>query len=307
LIAGTTLVSALLIGLLTIWLAHPGDFDNLGSSAEHRLRQRVVPLLKEGHRLLQEGEPAIAARVFSRAEDIAPHLEGVAEQRRQAERQIALQEQQQLDEEELAALFEEGNRALRAGRFDRATQVAQRLLEIDPENPDGLELTHRIKNSRAEARRRDRAATSQKAAETESRETTPQAVEPIRVAAVRPGAPSASEPRTQESRPEWSRLRIDLFSYLPKGVVTVYADDDQILLQPFRFTEKGRLFLKKGTAGRLEAEQRLSAGDAEFRIYVSSEGKETQIVNLPVSLKGGETHVLRIIVAENGSTSAQLD
>lgn len=307
LIAGATLVSALLIGLLTIWLAHPGDFDNLGSSAEHRLRQRVVPLLKEGHRLLQEGEPAIAARVFSRAEDIAPHLEGVAEQRRQAERQIALQEQQQLDEEEFAALFEEGNRALRAGRFDKATQVAQRLLEIDPENPDGLELTHRIKNSRAEARRRDRAATSQKAAETESRETTPQAVEPIRVAAVRPGAPSASEPRTQESRPEWSRLKIDLFSYLPKGVVTVYADDDQILLQPFRFTEKGRLFLKKGTAGRLEAEQRLSAGDAEFRIYVSSEGKETQIVNLPVSLKGGETHVLRIIVAENGSTSAQLD
>ena len=98
-----------------------------------------------------------------------------------------------------------------------------------------------------------------------------------------------------------------MFSYLPKGVVTVYADDDQILLQPFRFTEKGRLFLKKGTAGRLEAEQRISAGDSEFRIYVSSEGKETQTVNLPVSLMGGETHVLRIIVAENGSTSAQLD
>ena len=36
-------------------------------------------------------------------------------------------------------------------------------------------------------------------------------------------------------------------------------------------------------------------------------GKETQIVNVPASLLGGETHVLRIIVAENGSTSAQLD
>jgi len=307
LVAGATLVAALLFGLLTIWLAHPGDFDNLGSSAEHRLRQRVVPLLKEGRRLLQEGEPAIAARVFSRAEDIAPHLEGVIEQRKQAERQVLRQEQRLLDEEEFAVLFEEGTRALRAGRFDKATQVAQRLLEIDPENPDALELAHRIKNSRAEARRRAQADKTRQAAETESAVPSPRAVEPIRATTVSPRTQSASEPQTQESRPDWSRLKVDLFSYLPKGVVTVYADDDQILLQPFRFTEKGRLFLKKGTAGRLEAEQRLSAGDTEFRIYVSSEGKETQIVNLPVSLEGGETHVLRIIVAENGSTSAQLD
>ncbi len=76
---------------------------------------------------------------------------------------------------------------------------------------------------------------------------------------------------------------------------------------PFDLPRKGRLFLKKGTAGRLEAQQQISAGDTEFRIYVSSEGKETQIVNVPASLLGGETHVLRIIVAENGSTSAQLD
>ena len=306
LVAGVTLVSVLLVGWLTIWLAHPGDFDNLGSSAEHRLRTRVVPLLKEGHRLLHEGEPAIAARVFSRAEDIAPHLEGVTALRKQAERRVVLQEQRQMNEEEFAALFEEGTRALRSGRFDKAMQAAQRVLEIDPENPDALELAQRVKNSRAEARR-DPVATSRKVAETNSVEPSPQAVEPIRVSAGRPGTPPASEARTQESRPDWSRLKIDLFSYLPKGVVTVYSDDDQILLQPFRFTEKGRLFLKKGTAGRLEAEQRLSAGDAEFRIYVSAEGKETQIVNLPVSLKGGETHVLRIIVAENGSTSAQLD
>ena len=307
LIAGATLVSALLLGSLSIWLAHPGDFDNLGFSAEHRLRQRIVPLLKEGHRLLHEGEPVIAARVFSRAEDLAPHLSGVAEQRRRAEQQVALQQQQQLDEEEFAALFEEGTQALRAGRFTRATQVAQRLLEIDPENPDALELGHRVENARAEARRRAQEAERQKAEELAVAEANQPAVAPIRSATVAPTPTPVSEPQTETDLPDWSRLKVDLFSYLPKGVVTVYADDDQILLQPFRFTEKGRLFLKKGTAGRLEAEQRISAGDTEFRIYVSSEGKETQIVNLPVSLQGGETHVLRIIVAENGSTSAQLD
>ena len=308
LVAVLTLVAGLLLGSLTIWLAHPGDFDNLGFSAEHHLRQRIVPLLKEGHRLLQEDEPTIAARVFSRAEDIAPHLEGITELRKQAERQIAVQKQQQADEEELAVLFEEGTRALRAGRYDKATQVVQRLLEIDPESPDALELARRVKNSRAEARRRAQAAEkSQREAELEAAESSPVAVEPIRSASTAPRAPQPSDSPTSESVPDWSRLKVDLFSYLPKGVVTVYADDDQILLQPFRFTEKGRLFLKKGTAGRLEAEQRISAGDTEFRIYVSSEGKETQTVNLPVSLMGGETHVLRIIVAENGSTSAQLD
>lgn len=307
LVAVLTLVAGLLLGSLTIWLAHPGDFDNLGFSAEHRLRQRIVPLLKEGHRLLQEGEPSIAARVFSRAEDIAPHLEGITALRQQAERQVVLQEERLADEEEFATLFEEGTRALRAGRFDKATQVVQRLLELDPESPDALELAHRVKNSRSEARRRAQAAESQRQAELEAAETAPVAVEPIRVASTAPRAPQPSDSPASESLPDWSRLKVDLFSYLPKGVVTVYADDDQILLQPFRFTEKGRLFLKKGTAGRLEAEQRISAGDSEFRIYVSSEGKETQIVNLPVSLMGGETHVLRIIVAENGSTSAQLD
>ena len=306
-VAVSTLVAGLLLGSLTIWLASPGDSDNLGFSAEHRLRQRIVPLLKEGHRLLQEDEPEIAARVFSRAEDIAPHLEGITDLRKRAERQVVMQEQQLANEEEFATLFEEGTRALRAGRFDKATEVAQRLLELDPESPDALELAHRVKNSRAEARRRAQAAEDERQAELAAAEANRQAVEVIRPTAASSSVLQASEPPETESRPDWARLKVDLFSYLPKGVVTVYADDDQILLQPFRFTEKGRLFLKKGTAGRLEAEQRIAAGDSEFRIYVSSEGKETQIVNLPVSLVGGQTHVLRIIVAENGSTSAQLD
>ena len=307
LVACITLVSALLLGLLTIWLAHPGDFDNLSFSAEHRLRQRIVPLLKEGHRLLQEDEPAIAARVFSRAEDIAPHLEGVTELRKRAERQVVLQQEQKVNEEEFAALFEEGTRALRSGRFDKATQVVQALLDIDPESPGALELAHRVKNSRDEARRTAQAAAKQEAAEAEAAQVAPRAVEPIRAAVATPDAARGPRPDSPAARPDWSRLKVDLFSYLRKGVVTVYADDDQILLQPFRFTEKGRLFLKKGTAGRLEAQQQISAGETEFRIYVSSEGKETQIVNVPASLQGGETHVLRIIVAENGSTSAQLD
>ena len=104
-----------------------------------------------------------------------------------------------------------------------------------------------------------------------------------------------------------SYLQIDVFSYLPKGVVTIYSDEDQILLQPFRFVRKAGFVRRKKSAGRLERSVELPAGTSEFRIYVSAEGFETQTVNLTAKLVGGETHVLRLIIAENGSTSAQLN
>jgi len=100
---------------------------------------------------------------------------------------------------------------------------------------------------------------------------------------------------------------MDVFSYLSKGVLTVYADQDQILLQPFRFVQKSGFLRKKKTAGRLETSFVLPSGPTEFRIYVSADGQETQSVNLTADLTGGQTHVLRLIIAENGSASAQLN
>ena len=64
---------------------------------------------------------------------------------------------------------------------------------------------------------------------------------------------------------------------------------------------------KKKTAGRLETSMELPSGPTEFRIYVSADGQETQTVSLDANLNGGQTHVLRLIIAENGSASAQLN
>ena len=63
---------------------------------------------------------------------------------------------------------------------------------------------------------------------------------------------------------------------------------------------------RKKTAGRLETSVELPAGRIEFRIYVSADGLETQTVNLTAELIGGETHVLRLVIAENGSASAHM-
>jgi len=90
-------------------------------------------------------------------------------------------------------------------------------------------------------------------------------------------------------------------------VLTVYADQEQILLRPFRFVQKSGFMRKKKTAGRLETSMVLPSGPTEFRIYISTEGQETETVNLAAELAGGRTHVLRLIIAENGSASAQLN
>jgi len=122
-----------------------------------------------------------------------------------------------------------------------------------------------------------------------------------------PPEPTPRAPSNRDPVSTTADLRVDVFSYLSKGVLTVYADQDQVLLQPFRFVQKSGFMRKKKTAGRLETSVVLPSGPTEFRIYVSADGQETQTVSLAADLAGGRTHVLRLIIAENGSASAQLN
>ena len=57
---------------------------------------------------------------------------------------------------------------------------------------------------------------------------------------------------------------------------------------------------------RLETSLELPAGQTEFRIYISAEGQATQSLQVDSELSGGENHVLRLVIGENGSASAQL-
>jgi len=130
-------------------------------------------------------------------------------------------------------------------------------------------------------------------------------VEPVTASPIVSDAPATDRPPTG-----MSSLQVDLFSYLAKGVVTIYSNEDQVLLQPFRFGRReglAGLIRRKKSAGRLEKTLTLPAGTSEFRIYVSADGIETQTVNLTATLRDAESHVLRLIIAENGSASAQID
>ncbi len=286
-------------------------------SAAHLRRTKIFPLLQETQRQLLAGEPEVAARILLRAETLAPDRVSIPRLRERIEREARLQESQRMFEEELSELLTESRRALDRGRPGQARRLATQALSLDPQSPEAEAL---IEAAEIRLRRPSEAAPKTAKAEVASRAQPPPRSQepPQRVTApaptpvTPPPIPSQTPPRAvsdSASRPESgiANLRVDVFSYLPKGVLTVYADQEQVLLQPFRFVQKSGFLRRKKTAGRLETSIEVPSGDTEFRIYVSAEGQETQSVNLTADLTGGETHVLRLIIAENGSASAQLN
>ena len=110
-----------------------------------------------------------------------------------------------------------------------------------------------------------------------------------------------------EPLPDWSDLRIDLFSQVPRGVVTVYSGSDQVMNQPFRFGKRGGLLRRKSGAGRLEARRRLPAGDTELKVYVTLPNRPAARRTLSVSLPAGASRVLRILIDAEGEPRIQLD
>ena len=310
LVAATALATALLIGLPLLWLVTPERTYNARFSSEHHLRAKVLPLLKEGQRLMRSGEPDVAVRLFDRAEELAPGNPRITHLRARASQEARDVEAYRQSAAEIQDLIIRSRAALDTGNSQRALQFATQALSIEPENPEALALADSARSRRA--RRASTAPPPQK--------TQPEARAPVKTKTeARPQAVRTTQPRRTvqpappRPRPEpkststVSDLRIDVFSYLPKGVLTVYADQDQVLLEPFRFVQKSGFMRKKKTAGRLEKSLRLPAGDTRFRIFVSADGQETQTVSLEAKLLGGQTHVLRLIIAENGSASAQLN
>lgn len=311
-VAAATLAAALLIGLPLLWLATPESTYNARFSSEHHLRAKVLPLLKEGQRLLRSGEPDVAVRLFDRAEELAPGKPGITHLRSRAEQETRDIEAYRQSAAEVQDLVLRSRAALDIGNSQRALQYATQALSIEPENPEALALAE---SARSRQVRRETTAPSPQqkqpvvSAPVESETRVRTELETSRTTQPdRTVQPAPPRPRPeQRSTSTVADLRIDVFSNLPKGVLTVYANQDQVLLEPFRFVQKSGFMRKKKTAGRLEKSLRLPAGDIQFRIFVSADGQETQTVSLQAQLRGGQTHVLRLIIAENGSASAQLN
>lgn len=316
LLATIAAIPTVLIGLLVIWFVTPASPPDGRFSDEHLVEAQVMPLFKEGQRQAQEGQPEVAIRLFRRAQDMVPPRSDIARSLQKAESSAVDQQARQSRDEELDNLLTESRKALDSGKQQTARRLATQALSLEPDNPEAMALMDAASTSRA--RKVASPPSIQRESTTKPKRIPEPTVEPLqtreselaRSSAPEPSPPPQPAPRLR-SRPVpvsgSANLRVDVFSYLSKGVLTVYAGENQVLLKPFRFVQKSGFMRKKKTAGRLETSVVLPSGATEFRIYVSADGQETQTVNLAAELQGGQTHVLRLIIAENGSAAAQLN
>lgn len=101
-------------------------------------------------------------------------------------------------------------------------------------------------------------------------------------------------------------LQIDLTTYEPEGVLTVYADDNQILSEDFEFGERKKGVLgRKRVAGNFSARQSIPAATRSIRVYVLV-GNETKLVTIEPELTAGSAAQLDIELTRKGELLATL-
>jgi len=139
-----------------------------------------------------------------------------------------------------------------------------------------------------------------------------------------PTRPSTPPPRPTESRvtkideapasPEIQAapapsvmLDIELTTFEPEGVLTIYADDVQILSEDLRFEgqRKGILGRKKA-AGTFFSRQSVPADTRSLRVYMLV-GNDTKLVTLEPTLEGLTTQRLMVSLTRKGVLEASLE
>jgi predicted Ser/Thr protein kinase/tetratricopeptide (TPR) repeat protein len=259
----------------------------------HRLNAAHAELAREAEELLIGGEAMTAARLLDLAVEMSPHRPELRRLRAAAAAQAAAQRAALWRDGTVERLLLEAQQARRQGRYGQAVAALRQAAELDPEQPAVQSLLADV-----EADRSRYLASRQ--------QTEPAAPAAPLMPEILPPPPAPAEPAARPL-PDWSDLRIDLFSQVPRGVVTIYANGEQAINQQFRFGKRGGLLRRKSGAGRLEAKRRLPAGDTELRVYVTLPGRAAERRTLDVSLPAGTSRVLRILIDEQGEPRVQLD
>jgi hypothetical protein len=102
-------------------------------------------------------------------------------------------------------------------------------------------------------------------------------------------------------------LRIDFFTELPEGVVTIYAGSKQILNEPYRFYKHTGLFRNEPKAGTIEASRQVPAGAVSLRIYVALPKRPPVVRTVEAQLTGGATRRLKIHFDRAGQLAVALE
>jgi len=101
-------------------------------------------------------------------------------------------------------------------------------------------------------------------------------------------------------------LNIQFTSRVPDGVLTLYANEEQILKEQFRYEKKSRLLRPKRPLGGFETTRKISSDIQSLRIYLLVDG-ESKLTTVSTDLSAGETRTLNIEVLRKGAIEASLE
>jgi hypothetical protein len=101
-------------------------------------------------------------------------------------------------------------------------------------------------------------------------------------------------------------LDIAMTTFEPEGVLTIYADDKQVLSEDFRFEGRRRGLLgRRKAAGELSARQAVPRDTRSLRVYMLV-GNETRLVTLEPDLTDADSYRLVVTLTRKGELEAIL-
>ncbi len=298
-IAGLALLVALFASWLVLRVIDQREMPPIEDLEAERTMAYLEPL-KEGHRRLNDGKPAAAARAFALAGQRAPadRLHGIEALRLKAERLAKAEERSLRRVADIESSLIVASDALEEKRFAEAAEGAEIVLALEPEHEEALQLLAAAQQGlRRSARRQLRA--ERKRQPEPVRQEQEAAPTPRPVTAVKePPPPPPIDPNTPAT------MTIDFYSQVPQGVLTVYSDGRQLLREPFRFTKKTGFLRSKKIPGGFVRTVTLPAGAMTLKIYVALD--RTHNETLRTELLPGSVVNLEVRVAAGGGLSISL-
>ena len=294
-LAGAAVLVLAVAGILLFAMRGGGDGGSPSPAApdpEEQLRARYLPHVEEGERRLAEGDPRGALAAFDRALAIVPDDREIRELRRQAEAAAGLAgDGDETDADPVERGLAAARQALADRDYQRAIQRAEEVLEIEPRNRDAGEL---LAEAREGQSRRDQVRDR-----------------------LREGGPAAAPAAEQERAPAppppaagaKATLEIDFHSEIAEGGVTIYAEQEMIYQERFKFGRKrsGLLRRSEPVSGQLTARRELPSGKVKLRIYVTlKDPAQTKVSEVDADLPPGGSATLKISLSPDRRLQAEL-
>jgi predicted Ser/Thr protein kinase len=285
-VLGIGLGGLLMLGAAVAWPdGAPALSDDPGAPG----RAQLLAALRAAGGAAQAGDLPAAIEAYRRAEVLAPDRPSIGSRRAALEAALAVAAVSVQQEEEISALLEQGEAALGRRQTGVAVERAKSVLALVPDHPAASDLLRRAEGLAAER----------------ARQTAPRPAEPLPVAAAEPEAvadvPRASDPNAPAT------LAIDFLTEISEGALTIYVNQKQVLLEPFRFVKRTGLLSSEPSAGRIEVQRSLSPGDVAIQVYANPKGKPARAVSVQGNFPAGATRSLRIRLAKDGEITATLE